>query len=74
VQALEVGRGLRDGAEVLGAGSIRPADGLGLEVNRLGVGGYRLTIAGRDGSTGLPEVDAVIDQFGRAPGRVGGFP
>jgi hypothetical protein len=37
------------------------------------VGGYRLTIAGRDGPTGLPEVDAVLDQFGRAPGRVGGF-
>jgi len=29
------------------------------------VGGYRLTIAGRDGPTGLPEVDAVLAQFGR---------
>lgn len=28
------------------------------------LGGYRLTIAGRDGPTGLPEVDAVIEQFG----------
>jgi hypothetical protein len=27
--------------------------------------GYRLTIAGRDGPTGLPEVDAVLQQFGR---------
>lgn len=26
-------------------------------------GGYRLTIAGRDGPTGLPEVDAVLAQF-----------
>lgn len=26
---------------------------------------FRLTIAGRDGVTGLPEVDAAIDQFGR---------
>jgi hypothetical protein len=33
------------------------------------LGGYRLTIAGRDGPTGLPEVDAVIKQFGvRTPG------
>lgn len=29
------------------------------------IGGYRLTLAGRDGPTGLPEVDAVLDQFGR---------
>lgn len=28
------------------------------------IGGYRLTIAGRDGPVGLPEVDAVIKQFG----------
>lgn len=26
---------------------------------------FRLTIAGRDGVTGIPEVDAAIDQFGR---------
>lgn len=29
------------------------------------LGGYRLTLAGRDGPTGLPEVDAVLSQFGR---------
>jgi hypothetical protein len=29
------------------------------------IGGYRLTLAGRDGPTGLPEVDAVLAQFGR---------
>ena len=26
---------------------------------------FRLTIAGRDGATGLPEVDSAVDQFGR---------
>jgi hypothetical protein len=31
------------------------------------IGGYRLTLAGRDGPTGLPEVDAVLEQFGRRP-------
>lgn len=31
------------------------------------IGGYRLTLAGRDGPTGLPEVDAVLSQFGRRP-------
>lgn len=31
------------------------------------LGGYRLTLAGRDGPTGLPEVDAVLAQFGRRP-------
>jgi hypothetical protein len=31
------------------------------------IGGYRLTLAGRDGPTGLPEVDAVLAQFGRRP-------
>lgn len=30
------------------------------------VGAFRLTIAGRDGYTGIPDVDAVIDQFGYA--------
>lgn len=30
------------------------------------VGAFRLTIAGRDGWTGIPDVDAVIDQFGYA--------
>jgi hypothetical protein len=35
------------------------------------VGGYRLTLAGRDGPTGLPEVDAVLSQFGRR--QAGGF-
>jgi hypothetical protein len=34
-------------------------------------GQFRLTIAGRDGYTGLPEVDAVIDQFGMATPAVG---
>lgn len=29
------------------------------------IGGYRLSLAGRDGPTGIPEVDAVLDQFGR---------
>jgi len=29
------------------------------------IGGYRLSLAGRDGPTGLPEVDAVLAQFGR---------
>jgi hypothetical protein len=29
-------------------------------------GGYRLTIAGRDGETGLPEVDAVLADYRRA--------
>jgi hypothetical protein len=29
-------------------------------------GGYRLTLAGRDGPTGLPEVDAVLAEFGHA--------
>jgi len=31
------------------------------------IGGYRLTLAGRDGPTGLPEVDAVLASFGRRP-------
>lgn len=26
---------------------------------------YRITVAGRDGVTGIPEVDSAIDQFGR---------
>lgn len=30
------------------------------------VGGYRLSIAGRDGPTGIPDVDAVLAQFGKA--------
>lgn len=30
------------------------------------VGAFRLTIAGRDGATGIPDVDAIIDQFGYA--------
>jgi hypothetical protein len=31
--------------------------------------GYRLSIAGRDGPTGLPAVDAVLKQFGnKVPG------
>jgi hypothetical protein len=30
------------------------------------VGAFRLTIAGRDGVTGIPDVDAIIDQFGYA--------
>lgn len=30
------------------------------------MGGMRLTLAGRDGPTGLPEVDAVLKRFGRA--------
>ena len=29
------------------------------------LGGYRITLAGRDGPTGIPEVDAVLAQFGR---------
>ncbi len=33
------------------------------------LGGYRLTLAGRDGPTGLPEVDAVLREFGHA--RIG---
>lgn len=32
---------------------------------------FRLTIAGRDGVTGLPDVDAAIDQFGRKTYTVG---
>lgn len=32
---------------------------------------FRLTIAGRDGTTGLPEVDAAIDQHGRKGYAVG---
>lgn len=35
------------------------------------LGGYRLSIAGRDGSTGLPAVDAVLQQYGRK--NAGGF-
>ncbi|HXF72679.1 MAG TPA: hypothetical protein VNO79_08750 [Actinomycetota bacterium] len=31
------------------------------------VGGFRLTLAGRDGPTGLPEVDATLAEFRRAP-------
>jgi hypothetical protein len=31
------------------------------------LGGYRLTLAGRDGPTGLPDVDAILAQFGRRP-------
>lgn len=34
-------------------------------------GTFRLTIAGRDGPTGIPEVDAVIAQFGRVRPSVG---
>jgi hypothetical protein len=34
-------------------------------------GTFRLTIAGRDGPTGLPEVDAVIEQYGRVRPAVG---
>ena len=32
---------------------------------------FRLTVAGRDGATGLPEVDSAIDQFGRHQYGVG---
>jgi hypothetical protein len=32
---------------------------------------FRLTIAGRDGVTGLPEVDAAIQQFGRKSYAIG---
>jgi hypothetical protein len=32
------------------------------------VGAFRLTIAGRDGWTGIPDVDAVIEQYGYAVG------
>jgi len=32
---------------------------------------FRLTVAGRDGVTGLPDVDAAIDQFGRKTYTVG---
>lgn len=32
---------------------------------------YRITIAGRDGVTGLPEVDAAIEQHGRSKYRIG---
>lgn len=32
------------------------------------VGAFRLTIAGRDGWTGLPDVDAIINQFGYSVG------
>lgn len=32
---------------------------------------FRLTIAGRDGVTGIPEVDAAIDQFGRKGYQIG---
>lgn len=35
------------------------------------LGGYRLSIAGRDGPTGIPEVDAILAQFGRD--RAGSF-
>lgn len=35
------------------------------------VGSFRMTIAGRDGFTGLPEVDEVIRQFGRPAPAVG---
>lgn len=35
------------------------------------LGGFRLTLAGRDGPTGLPEVDAVLAQFGHS-GRTSG--
>lgn len=35
------------------------------------IGDFRLTIAGRDGYTGIPEVDAVIDQFGYRRPAVG---
>ena len=38
------------------------------------IGGYRLTLPGRDGPTGLPDVDAVLDQFGRLSGRIGFVP
>ena len=32
---------------------------------------FRLTVAGRDGATGLPEVDSAVDQFGRHQYGVG---
>ncbi|MDE2100145.1 MAG: hypothetical protein KGL39_23015 [Patescibacteria group bacterium] len=32
---------------------------------------FRITVAGRDGITGIPDVDAAIAQFGRAKYRVG---
>lgn len=35
------------------------------------VGAFRITTAGRDGYTGIPDVDSVIDQFGYA--KAGGF-
>jgi hypothetical protein len=35
------------------------------------VGAFRLSIAGRDGATGHPEVDAIIAQFGRRRPKVG---
>jgi hypothetical protein len=35
------------------------------------IGGYRLTIAGRDGPTGIPSVDAALAQFSRRGVPVG---
>jgi hypothetical protein len=32
---------------------------------------FRITVAGRDGVTGLPEVDAAIAQFGRKSFAIG---
>jgi hypothetical protein len=37
------------------------------------IGAFRLSVAGRDGWTGLPEVDAVLKQFAWARARVGGL-
>jgi hypothetical protein len=38
------------------------------------LGQFRLSIAGREGPTGIPEVDAVIEAFGRARPAVGSAP
>ena len=32
---------------------------------------FRLTVAGRDGATGLPEVDSAVEQFGRRKYGIG---
>lgn len=36
-------------------------------------GAFRITLAGRDGTTGLPKVDAVLERYARASAKIGGF-
>lgn len=59
---------VRDLAKMYAVPSLLPERATALSTD---VGSFRMTIAGRDGFTGLPEVDEVIRQFGKPAPAVG---